>query len=412
MRSAAALLLVAAGCSFRPPGASLTGDVDADAGSDAQPLGSGSDNAPTCGIPGSLQDDFSDATLAKWNVVDKANGTATTMTMGPNNVLALHVTGDAGSSASVFAKHAVDMTGGAIEVAVPMILGGPGSTGFFVGFDVSHFFAFVVKNNTLITEELDGDVPSTAMVAFDPKMMKQWRFHEAGGMVSFETSPDGVTWTAQNSSRPTPSWITDVYVSLAASGASGMAQFANLDTGLTAAPWCAIDTFHDAFAPGDLAWGSELQGAACTYALGGSGVVTTTNPIATCYFGSSQAYALTGDSVIVGWQSTTPPASTYEPFVAVAGDTGRFVVAIEGGFVCYPTATACSKAYPFDPSSHDKLWKITESSGTLTVASSPDGTTWTAFATGSAGFSTDTTELELGEVSDGELGTATFASVN
>jgi len=408
MRAAVALLLVA-GCSFRPSGASVVGDAgDDDAAGDAQPVGSGS-GTPTCGIPGSLQDDFSDTALAKWNVVVKSNGTVMAM---PANVLTLKVTNDSGSSAGVVSKHAVDMTGGAIEVAVPMVLGGAGSTGFIVGFDYAHFFGFVLKSNMLTTEELDGATSSAQMVAFDPKMMKQWRFREAGGMVYFETSPDGVTWTPRDSPLPTPSWITDMFVSMIATGASGMAQFANLDTGLTTAPWCPIDTLHDAFTGSNFQWGGEVQSTACAYAVGSGASVTTLALIATCYLGSSRAYALTGDSVVVGWQSTTTPSATYEPFVAVAGDTGRFVVAIESGFVCYPNATTCSTVYPFDPSSHDKFWKITESSGTLTFASGSDGTTWTPFATGSAGFSTDTTELELGEVSDGEVGTATFTSVN
>ena len=80
--------------------------------------------------------------------------------------------------------------------------------------------------------------------------------------------------------------------------------------------------------------------------------------------------------------------------------------------MCYPSTSACSTTYPFDPTSHDKYWRITEAGGTLTFESSPDRTTWSPIASGSAGFSTDTVELELGEVSDGQVGTATFASVN
>jgi hypothetical protein len=57
--------------------------------------------------------------------------------------------------------------------------------------------------------------------AYDPAAHAYWRLREAGGMVVYETAPDGQDWTSQLT-RPAPPWLAAARVRLAA-GSLGMA---------------------------------------------------------------------------------------------------------------------------------------------------------------------------------------------
>ena len=139
MRMVWASLLVVA-CSFHPHSAA---NGDGSIGSDDGGL-----VAPACATPGALRGPFNGAMLVQWYQFVAANG----MAMGGTAampMLTLKVTGDPGSYASVYAKHAVNLTGSSIEVQVPMVLTGSGATSFYVGVDYKHYLGFTVQNGNV-----------------------------------------------------------------------------------------------------------------------------------------------------------------------------------------------------------------------------------------------------------------------
>jgi hypothetical protein len=408
--------LLAVGCSFHPSLATDSGTTGGDGGLVGD--GGGSMLQPaTCAVPASLQDNFTEAMPTGWYT---ATGPGGMVTSGSGD-LVLTVSGDMMSAADALAKHNVNLSGSALELEVPAVLGGSGVTGLSIGLDQTHYAGFLVAKNNLTSSIIDGANKSTHNATYDGSAQLWWRFREASGTLYVETSPDDATWTAQTSG-PTPSWIayTRPFVQGYGIGSAGTAQIAQLDTAYTAAPWCAADTLTDDFSGSDLQWLNETpiytMASPCAYTLA-AGAATIVSTMTTCYIGTSYAWDLTGSSVVIEWASTSAPNMMFQPAVMLASDTGTPVgVYVNGTQACYPDAatvgtTACI-THAFDPANQDKYWRISESSGTLTFESSPDKNTWTTLAHDADPFPMDAVEIRLGAFAMGSgSGQVVFAGV-
>lgn len=87
----------------------------------------------------------------------------------------------------------------------------------------------------LMTIRGGGHAPVTRSVTYDAKEHRFWRFREAGGATSFDTSPDAVDWTEQASGE-TPDYAGDVAIVLGlGSNAVTKAAYATFDN-LNVAP--------------------------------------------------------------------------------------------------------------------------------------------------------------------------------
>jgi hypothetical protein len=420
MRSAVVCLFIFGGCSFAPHAASQTIDPDGGSGDGSNPIGSNGSNgsAGACATPGSLRDDFSVAMLPSWNQFVTGTGK---ITVG-GGMITLK-SGDTNSSADVISKHAVNLVGAAVTVEVPMVFptAMPGEAGLFLGPDFTHFMAIEEAAGTL-TVKIDDGGPTTMVTAtYSATAMKWWRIREAAGMVNFETSPDGTTWTGVGSPMADPRWVADVHISLVGSGGNGMAQFAALDTALTATPWCKVADLHDTFSTGDEQWTSLpifTNPQPCSYSIANNAAVLSQTQAATCFFGSSYAWDLTDGQVVIGWVSAVGTSPQFLPMVELASDTMTVGLFMDGSHACFPDTMAshCTTSYAFAPAGQDKFWRISEATAThrLTFDSSPDGTTWTPILADQAEpFVPSAVEIRLGAMQAITAGdSVTFGSVN
>jgi hypothetical protein len=415
MRTAVVALIVA-GCSFRPHAAG-PGDDDNNGGDGGEPddAGSGSDIgvAPTCATPGTIQDDFTKATLQpQWLPFMYVGGS---MVGVAGNNLVLTVGGGQGATAGVFSRHAVNLTRGTIEAEVISPLAGSGSTGLYAGPDIEHFAGISVQNGELVTQLIDGVSKQGAIDTFDPSTMKYWQLHELGGTLAFETSADGTTFEPVGSAVASPTWISDVFITLSAGGAAGSAEITNVDTLQASAPWCTVDELHDTFPAGDQQWdGTAAITKGCTYTLSGEATVGITMA-ATCALGTSYAWDFTNHAMVVKWGAITPtPSGTFTPLIALQPDMGpAWAIYVTGTQVC-PMPNMNCVSYAFDPTGKDAYWQLAEAGGMLTVSSSPDATTWSTVQMMPAPFTPLVGEIELGAVTSGgaQSDALTFDAVN
>ena len=416
MRSVVASLLVVA-CSFRPHEGGNDGGDDG-----GNPPGSdGGQASVTCATPGSFQAPFNGAMLLQWNQLG-SNSMIIGGTMATPGLTLMMMGGQ--SYAGVYAKHAVNLTGHTMEVEVPMVVAGSGSTAFYAGLDVQHYLVIEERSGNLISGVVDGSgTLSTSQVTYDMANDRWWRFREGSGMVNFETSPDDTTWNPRRSALATPSWIDYVRADLFATGSGmpGMAQFAELDTTLPADPWCKAATLEDTFATGDEQWENEplTQPATCTYSYANDVTVTVPMP-GTCYVGTSYAWDLTDSSFTIHWASSTGSATPmFAPMVELASDSTAAGVFVNGGSACYPAAGSNCVPYAFSPSGQDQLWRVSESSSTgmLTFESSPDGSNWMTIVSSPQPFGSNGptgVELRLGAAATmgSNANQVVFGSVN
>jgi hypothetical protein len=411
MRSVVASLLVVA-CSFRPHEAAPNDGGDDDGGSNAPGSDGGQASIP-CATPNSFRSQFSSATLPQWYQLGSNSSIIGGTTAAPG--LTLMLMGGM-SNAGVYAKHAVNLTGHSMDVEVPAVVAGSGSTAFYAGVDSEHYLLIAEKSGNLISGILDTSTTnSTSQATYDPVNDRWWRFREGSGMVNFETSPDGTTWNARRSPVATPSWVDYVRADLFATGSGmpGMAQFAAFDTSQPADPWCKAVTLEDAFPTGDEQWANgplPTQPVTCTDSFSNEVTITATMP-GTCYVGTSYAWDLSDSSFTIHWAPATGSATPmFMPMVELANDSTTAGVFVNGGSACYPAAGSNCVPYAFSPSGQDQQWRVSESTATgmLTFESSPDGSNWTTIVASPQPFgSNGPTGLEL------RLGaTATTGSTN
>jgi hypothetical protein len=414
MRTAVVALIIA-GCSFRPHHNGGAADDDDDAGPPGDSSqGSDAGVPPVCATPGTIQDTFTKATLQpQWQPFMFAGGS---MVSVANNNLVLTVGGGQGATAGVFSRHAVNLSRGAVEAEVTSLLGGSGDTGLFAGPDVVHFAGMSVQGGMLVTTLIDGASKQSAVATFEAGMMKYWQIHELGGTLAFEVSPDGATFEPVGSALASPTWISDVFITLSAGGAAGSAQFTNVDTLQPSAPWCTVDELHDKFPSGDQKWDAPPPtNKGCTYTLAGGAMIAITMG-ATCELGTSYAWDFTSHAMVVKWGAIAPaPSGSFTPIIALQPDMGSvWTIYVTGTQVCSPMPNMNCVTYTFDPTGKDAYWQLAESAGMLKVSSSADGITWSTVQMMPDLFTPLVGEIELGAIATGgaQSDAITFDAVN
>jgi hypothetical protein len=413
MRTALVALIVA-GCSFRPHH-NNSGSGDDDDGGPVGDSSQGSDAGvpPVCATPGTIQDNFTKATLQPQWLPFMFAGSTVAVT---NNNLVLTIGGGANATAGVYSRHAVNLSRGAIEAEVTSPLAGSGTSGLYAGPDIEHFVGMSLQNGALVTTLIDGASKQSAVTTFNAGAMKYWQLHELGGTIAFEVSADGTTFEPVGSALTSPTWISDVFITMSAGGAAGSAQFTNVDTLQPSAPWCSVDELHDTFPSGDQQWDAPPPaGKGCAYTLASGATIAITMG-ATCELGTSYAWDFTSHAMVVKWGTITPtPSASFTPIIALQPDMGPvWTIYVTSTQVCSPMPNMNCMTYAFDPTGKDAYWQLAESAGMLKVSSSPDGTTWSTIQMMPDPFTPLVGEIELGAITTGgaQNDTITFDAVN
>lgn len=287
-----------------------------------------------------------------------------------------------------------------------------------------------VEDDTVsITEEagelqaakyVGGMTTVLGMTPYDAATQQWWALREDAGTLYFETSPDGVTYTAFQS-MPTPSFASLVAFIVEAGSYqtemnAGAAHFDNVNHGTRSGQFCPAGTLRDDFNSGTVGdeWGASYISGNCSYGES-SGHVTfslTAAAAEECVLRSATAFDLSNDAVFTEVVSATGLAQTYTILRAAIPSGDAVEVAINGtslqcGELIGGTyMTTCS--LPYDAVAH-RFLRLRGSDGMLAWETSPDGTTWTTRGTAVPPIPLDAVWLSVGAGTTGVPAAATTA---
>jgi hypothetical protein len=394
----------------------------------------GADAAPDGGLPSAgcstaslLADDFSGATTSpQWYTY--ANGSITTVQTGGELVITLPATtqstakyGGYGSAwhydlrGSRAFVQVLQTEAAATNAQTDLQIDSPGGDFYEIAEENGHLSAslFVATGQTTL-----------AMIPYSPSAHAWWQFREDQGTIYFETSSDGVTFTAF-ASTPTPVWASTAGIAVEAGSFQvetdpGASRFDNFNGGVASGTWCKASTLRDDFHQNtiDNRWGNAYMNGGCSYTETSGAFVVTLTPAGTedCALVSSNGYDLTGDMVfaeLAQAPSTAGATFSYLRASTVTGDNveiaqaSNSIVAAQNIGGTYTTLHAA----PYDPA--QSFIRLTEIAGQLGFDTSPDGASWNNLFTTASPISLVGVNLSIGAGTNSAVtapGSATFAT--
>lgn len=397
----ALVLLVASGCSFSAPigGATPTDDAGGDAlPADARPR---PPEGP-CGKAGAIEDDFADGAIAPtWIVANRAD------TAEGGGTLA--VTPSAAAFSGYLASPYVDLRDAAAEVEVrTMVTAGTGAVAMFMFThrDGGRFGISVADG--MMTMGAGGD---TATIPYDPVAHRHWRVAGVGDEVVFSTSPDGLDWTAHHTANAPP-FVDGLAIGLGAvnpqaAPAPGTVTFAQFNTTVAPAAWCAAatlsDDFNDATIGRAWAYHGHTSAGCLEYenTVGNARVDQNGSAACDAFYGASALYDLTASAMVVRISAITTFTTGWITYAGVWDvDRQRFArMYFEQNQMC-ADGTGITKTCVAYSTQRD-LWRIREEGGTLYFeTANSTANTYTAVHAVPAPFPLDAVRPFFGTLTD------------
>jgi len=400
----------------------VSGDADGGAPSDAA-VEDGSDGGivAACGTIGVFRDDFSSDQFStrffSWgDSIVRSNGT---ISFTPENY--------AGAWEGVWGRRKADMTGASLSIEIPAMLSTTTDVSFF--FDIEHRdqrdeFSIFQQNGRLYF--YDADQGQSIDIGYDPGQHRWWRVRDAGSTVEFETSPDGNNWTS-HWDRPTPAWITlvaPVFGTWEPGSATGAGTVVadNLNINSTDVDWCMVDSIVEDFEDGmiGIEWraGSTDTSRCAPSESGGAAVFTHTGSgTEGCYYVGRSGYKFENGEVVFELAPLTLADKTYA-YVAVEGAEARVAqIEVREGTVCgllkWSNNTPIDSTCATYDTSH-VFWRLQESGGVVSMATSPDSITWTPLHNSMNRFVSEQVSLFFGIGTDSgtSASTVSFLAIN
>lgn len=234
--------------------------------------------------------------------------------------------------------------------------------------------------------------PGAVSITYDPVQHAWLRVSEAGGTLTWATSPNGLTWTTRRTTT-SPAWVadTDLELQLITHRDSGTPDYAEFDNfNITPTVSGAVfadltDTFDDGVVD-PVKWPD-------TYNSGPGGLPVETGgrarvPCDTGFaaLASADIYRLEGSHALV--QAFPPPGAgmldAYCQLLILSSVVGTQIVFEIDAITRLLMMTVHvnytdegGRTIPYDPAAHAWL-RVREDAGTLYWETSPDGRTWTA----------------------------------
>ena len=353
-------LLVATGCSF-----STT--INSDVVHDGAPIDSPRVRPPEgpCGTSGAISDDFADAQPARiWAVTGK-NGLVES---GGTLAVTPMITEFSGYHSTPY----VDLRESSAEVEIrSMVTAGTGAIAFFRFTNGTGLFGISISDDMISM----GVAPSQILtLPYDPVAHRHLRVAHAGSTLAFSTSPDGLVWT-QLHTAPAPPFASTVSIGLGAtnpkaSPSPGTVTFADFNTYVAPAKWCAVQTLSDNFDDSmiDLPWahhGHTTTG--CTEYENQFAARVDQNGSLACdaYFGTSALYALTDSNMVVRIAAITTYTTGWITYFGAwdVDEQNRARMYFEDNQMC-ADGTGITKTCVAYSTTRD-LWRIREAAGML-----------------------------------------------
>ena len=352
--------------------------------------GGGGPNSPGCGFIDALADDFEDDPLGNKHWDDDWGDGGLVANVDGNLVFQFD---DSYSYAYRYTQFGYDATGRSIgiEVVDASITSehwfwfdvGPGSDDYVeIGLD---------GDELIIAVELDDNFLEIApRVPFDIDQHRYWRFREDEGTIHYEVSGDAETWTelAAQSVSALGGW-EHVGISLGGDGDGGASGYVSV-AGITAdgeSDMCTTASFQDDFDDQDAGsfWEWGYQDGDCDVDEQ-NGLVRFFAPSDAvsdeCARGTTRAFDLTGSSITL--EVVTPDSNVGFYFgVTDAWSDNEYGWDIDQGHVYayFEVDESDFLAGDFSYDATNMRWiRIREEDGTVYWEGSPDGQTFTEYA--------------------------------
>jgi hypothetical protein len=252
-----------------------------------------------------------------------------------------------------------------------------------------------------------GENGERAQLPYDSVAHKWWRIREEEGVLYWELSADGSSWTELHQ-EPDPFPPDMVYVYLCAGGDLATASEARMDElnpdGDPSQPWCPINSLTDDFEDGVIAapWADSWGETGCTLEESGgeATILFDGTPNVVCRYETAPVYDACDGHVTIQitepldvadadmWMSAQFPGDDSSAEIAYADDQLRMTKRVGAS-----TPMLFSTSY--SPSLH-RWWRIRESSGTLYWETSPNGNSWTSQTSYPTGSDCSTTYVNFG----------------
>jgi hypothetical protein len=416
----AALALALAGCShdwdfFDPAGATAGsangpgggGGNGGGAASGGGFGGSGSGGVPGVGGGGQgpslhcagthlLQDDFLDDVLdAHWAVGAPTGGATVTEARGNLN-LTMPAAQPTAAGIAVYSRRRYDLVGnrvrfeidGTLDPTEPTALTGAGAH-----FDGNNLLRFHVAGGKLaFLRRVAGDTVELGNVDHDPVLHRYWQLRESAGVLHWETSPDGVSFTERAQAPAASLFALDhLHVEMVAQteggeATPGTASVASVNDGLPSeGGWCSASSLVDNFDDGtqSILWSRAFTSNGATKAeMDGVLILTPgANAVSQAGYISGSAYDLSESTLAIEVVQTTAADPSIQTFMRVENDVDNgFSMAVMDGALELRTEQAADQmtlvSIPYDAAMH-RWWRLRASAGVVHWETSPDGMAWT-----------------------------------
>ena len=237
---------------------------------------------------------------------------------------------------------------------------------------------------------LAGSQTLLKTTAYDPVAHRHWRFREDGQTTYWETSSDGVSWTAM---AQVPSatlfpmnlvWIWFGGGMNSGEASPGEIRFDRLNGGgPPKEKWCPVSSFKDDFNDGlqSRAWSRSWEDSPGMLAETGGELVVTLVPNAkgSASYVSAIAFDLTNSSLLVEVTSAVSSADGSKTRIALVGPGAGVEISKFQGQLHFSFRVLNGwqdlGTLLYSPVEH-RWWRVRESSNTLYWETSPDGKAW------------------------------------
>lgn len=313
-----------------------------------------------------------------------AYGTGCTQSANQMHVAAGNTSGSPNYDSNV-SNSAYDLTGSYLYFKVTPATGGTGavtnltlrSTSGGNGTDLT---MEVAGGNLLCMNRVNYGDGNATSVAYNPVAHAWWQISEHNGTVSFQVSPDGQNWTTLRQ-IPTPSWATSVWPAPSANNNTGTSTDSLWADFNVNASNPKVATLSDPFTAFDSVLWTEQSSSNIAFA----GAVEIT--AATSGYPNITAvrkYDLTASAIFAKLVPPTGGSGVTTELVLQSGTGGTDLrwtynesagTIVASSNVGYGDSGAVTLTY--SPTNH-VYFKISESAGTITWWTSPDGVNWTS----------------------------------
>jgi hypothetical protein len=243
-----------------------------------------------------------------------------------------------------------------------------------------------VKNNMIIgAYSVNGTFMQVAPIpAFNFAATPYIAISETAGVVSFETSPDGVTWSAF-ATTPDPFDLSLVHAQMFAGtdtsiAAPGQAKFAAFNGAGTGAGGCPMTTLADSFSVDDpLLWQNSFAATCCSTSIAG-GVLTVVSDGTKGFAGlrTSAGYDAREGRVSVAMPSPPSTGSVYAAFVLYKDSQNEVEIQIGATqmYTRFLVAGSPTMSAAIPRTTDEKYFQLRETGGTTYFEASTDRASW------------------------------------